>query len=114
VAGHRQDNAAIAALVERLCLRRRLVHQYHHGNRAAVRLHSEVRHVMAAERTAPGVSSPSPTEGRAVGATRRARHASNGANFTIAATDAELFGSFSGDQFIGQDLGATNFGGPGQ
>jgi hypothetical protein len=32
----------------------------------------------------------------------------------IVATDAELSGSFSGDQFIGQDLGATNFGGPGQ
>ena len=40
--------------------------------------------------------------------------ASNGANFAIAATDAELSGSFSGDQFIGQDLGVTNFGGPGQ
>jgi hypothetical protein len=40
--------------------------------------------------------------------------ASNGVNCTIAATDAEHSGSFSGDQFIGQDLGATNFGGPGQ
>ena len=44
-------------------------------------------------------------------ATRADNH---GANFTIAATDAELSGSFIGDQFIGQDLGATNFGGPGQ
>jgi hypothetical protein len=89
VAGHRRDNAAIADLLEGLCLRHRLVQQYHHGNRAEVRLHSEVR----------------------LGEHGMHR---NGANFTIAATDAEISGSFSGDQFIGQDLGATNFGGPGQ
>jgi hypothetical protein len=40
--------------------------------------------------------------------------ASNGANCAIAAADAEHSGSFSDDQFISQDLGATNFGVPGQ